>query len=47
MTEPRLNAVIVCHVNQDELDNLDNQQLAAEFAARSDIRKGIFGTFNL
>lgn len=45
MSEQRLNAVIVSHINQDVLDSLDIQELAAEFSTRSDIRKGIFGTF--
>ena len=46
MSEQRLNAVIVSHVNQDVVDGLDINQLAAEFSTRSDSRKGIFGTFD-
>ena len=41
MNEQRPNAVIVSYVNQDVLDGLNIQQLAADFAMRSDIRKGI------
>ena len=42
MTQERLNAVIVCHVHQDVLDNVDISELAADFAGRSDIRKSMF-----
>ena len=45
MTQPRLNAVAVCHVHQDILDSLDIRKLAEEFASRSDIRRGIFGNW--
>jgi len=43
MTQERLNAVVVCHVHQDVLDNVDISELAADFAGRSDIRKSMFG----
>ena len=39
----QLNSVIVCHVHQDILDNLDIHKIAADFAGRSDIRKSLFG----
>lgn len=45
MTEARLNACNVCHVNKDILDTADIAALAAEFARRSDIRVGTFGSF--
>jgi hypothetical protein len=45
MTQPRLNAVAVCHAHQDILDNLDIRKLAEEFASRSDIRRGLFGNW--
>lgn len=44
MSQIRLNSVAVCHVNQPILDLLDLRLLAAEFAGRSDIRRGIFGS---
>jgi len=43
MSQERLNSVIVCHVHQDILDNLDIHKIAADFAGRSDIRKSMFG----
>ena len=46
MTERRLNAVTVCHVNQEMLDDLDMKEIASEFCSRSDIRKALFGSFN-
>ena len=45
MTQERLNSVIVCHVHQDILDNLDIQKIANDFIGRSDIRKSMFGNF--
>ena len=44
MSQERLNSnsVIVCHVHQDILDNLDIHKIAADFAGRSDIRKSLF-----
>ena len=45
MTQPRLNAVAVCHVHQDILDSLDIRKLAEEFAGQSHIRKGLFGNW--
>ena len=41
MTQERLNAVAVCHVHQDVLDNVDISELAADFARSSDIKKSI------
>ena len=45
MTQPRLNAVALCHVHHDILDNLDVRKLAEEFASRSDIHRGLFGNW--
>ena len=47
MTQQRLNAVSVCHVNKDILDRLDLTELAVDFARRSTIRENIFGHFSL
>jgi len=47
MTQQRLNAVVVCHVNKDIVDSLDIRQLASEFAKRSEIRRGLFGAFDM
>ena len=44
MSQERLNAVTVCHINQSILDNLNLRQLAHEFAQRSEIRKCLFGS---
>jgi len=46
MTQQRLNAVSVCHVNKHILDKLDLTELAAGFA-RSTIRQNIFGDFRV
>lgn len=46
MSEQRLNAAIVSHVNQDVLDSLEINKLASEFASRSEIRRGMFGAFH-
>ena len=45
MTQRRLNAVSVCHVNKDTLDNIDLTSLAASFSERTQIRRGVFGSF--
>ena len=42
-----LTAVALGHVHQDILDSLDVRRLAEEFAARSDIRSGLFGKTKL
>ena len=47
MMQQRLNAVVVCHVNKDIVDSLDIRQLASEFAKRSEIRRGLFGAFDM
>ena len=46
MSQQRLNAVVTCHVNKDIVDSLSITELAAEFARRSDIRRGLFGSFD-
>ena len=43
MTQERLSAVVMCHVHQNILDNIDICEVAADFAGRSDIRKNMFG----
>lgn len=45
MTQQRLNAVSICHVNKDILDKLDISELAIDFAQRTLIRENIFGHF--
>jgi len=47
MTQQRLNAVVVCHVNKDIVDSLNVSELASDFATRSDIRRGLFGAFDM
>ncbi len=46
MTQERRNAVVVCHVNKNILDNVDINEMSAEFAKRSDIRRVLFGSFD-
>jgi len=43
MTQERLNSVVVCHVHQKVMDDIDLSEIAADFAGRSDIRKSMFG----
>lgn len=45
MTQQRLNAISICHTHQDMLDNVNVQEIAREFAARSDIRRNVFGNW--
>ena len=42
MTQERLNSAIVCHVHQDNLDNLDIHEIAADFAGRSDVNQIVY-----
>ena len=42
MSQERINAISVCHVNQTFLDNLNLKQLAYQFSKQSVIRKQIF-----
>jgi hypothetical protein len=44
MSQERLNAITICHVNQTILDDLNLKQLAYQFSQQSDIRKNAFGT---
>jgi len=46
MTQQRLNAVVVCHVNKDIVDGLNVSELVSDFAKWSDIRRGLFGAFD-
>ena len=45
MTQRRLNHISICHVHQEQLDNVNVQELAKLFVQKSEIRRGIFGTF--
>jgi len=47
MTQQRLNAVVICHVNTDIVDSLNITELASDVAERSDIRKGLLGSFDI
>jgi len=47
MTQQRLNAIVVCHLNKDIVDSLNVSELASDFAKRSDIRTGLFGVFDM
>ena len=46
MSQKRLNAVCVCNVHKEILDEIDITTLAKEFSTRSDIRRNIFGNFD-
>ena len=45
MTQRRLNHISICHVHQEQLDNINVHELAKLFVQKSEIRRGIFGTF--
>lgn len=45
MSQTRLNSVAVCNIHQDILDDIDIAKIAKQFAAQSDIRKGLFGNW--
>ena len=45
MTQTRLNAIAVCHINRNMTDRVNVTELMTEFVSRSDIRKTIFGRF--
>ena len=45
MTQRRLNHISICHVHQEQLDNVNVHELAKLFVQKSEIRRGIFGTF--
>jgi len=47
MMQQRLNAIVVCHAIEDIVDSLNVSELASDFAKRSDIRRGPFGTFDM
>ena len=46
MSERRLNTITVCHVNKHILENLNMNNVAKEFASRTDMRMGVFGSFD-
>jgi hypothetical protein len=45
MSQTRLNAVAVCNVHQEHLDEVDVSVAAKEFAEQSEIRRNIFGNW--
>jgi hypothetical protein len=45
MTQSRLNAVAVCNVHRELVDDVDLSRLAEEFANRPEIRRNIFGNW--
>ncbi|XP_028410213.1 uncharacterized protein LOC114532818 [Dendronephthya gigantea] len=45
MTQRRLNHISICHVHQEQLDNVNVHELAKLFAQKSEIRRNLFGTF--
>ena len=45
MTQVRLNAAAICNVHKDRLDKMGVKSIAADFAGRNELRRGIFGHF--
>jgi hypothetical protein len=45
MTQCRLNAVAVCNVHRELVDDVDLSRLAEEFASRPEIRRNVFGNW--
>ena len=45
MTQKRLNHVMVCHIHQEELAEVNIQDIAEEFVNHSDSRRFVFGRF--
>jgi hypothetical protein len=45
MTQRRLNHISICHVHQEQLDNVNVHELAKLFVQKSEIRRNLFGTF--
>ncbi len=45
MTQRRLNHISICHVHQEQLDNVNVHELAKLFVEKSEIRRNLFGTF--
>ena len=47
MTQTRLNSVLVCHIHQDVIDNMNIDHLAKDFSERSQTRRNILGNWQL
>lgn len=45
MTQVRLNAAALCNVHKDRLDKMAVKSIAADFAGRNELRRGVFGHF--
>ena len=45
MAQSRLNHVPICHVHRERLDNVNVNEIAKLFAAKTQIRKKLFGVF--
>ena len=45
MTQRRLNHISICHVHQEQLDNVNVHELAKLFVEKSEIRRNLFRTF--
>ena len=45
MAQSRLNHVSICHVHRERLDNVNVNEIAKLFAAKTRIRKKLFGVF--
>ena len=45
MAQSRLNRVSICHVHRERLDNVNVNEIAKLFAAKTQIRKKLFGVF--
>jgi hypothetical protein len=47
MTQSRLNAVAVCNLHRELVDDVDLSRLAEKFAGRSELRQNIFGNWKM
>lgn len=45
MAQSRLNHVSICHVHRERLDNVNVNEIAKLFAAKTEIRRKLFGVF--
>ena len=45
MTQPRLNHLMLLHIDKEDCDKLNVEQNAYDFCANSEHRRNIFGSF--
>ena len=47
MAQELLNVVTMCHVNKEILNKVNLSDIVEQFLERSEIRRGIFDSFNI